>query len=487
MGKLIGGRAELVSRIYRGMDLEMAIYDKAMKNSLYHRATDGVGRTKLSGRDKKFKAAENKFRTSMCNYLDQLSAIEINDFRYMKFSPYYDQFMLSHEVAMAILIKQVAKIEQLGFQERPLFGNPLVELSCGTGTVIKILSSALTESRFKDMKIFANDKSDHMKEIAKAKLEGLSADIFFTDSDISSFDIGQSFQTAMLSQTVHLICEEAVIRQERKANYRKNSNDRHLNSKAEAIEKIYNQLSSDGTFIVIDEEPALLSDGGGPMGPSFAYLFNDSLRAITWERFRYSIMNQLENTRFVTQLMVPIDSIHTMHIIIYRKDQDKLVTKELLPEDKQEKRDEASSKLIEMFRAIENLFLDGMKPQNGQASWLRFLKKREEATFISRKGELPNHETNCIIIDRCIHNMSNQERSKFIKEAVDKIKVGGSLMLIDEWSVPTSASNPIRKSVLRDAYFTRFSNHLDYVGQIRLPILSPYASGMYGFEYRKVL
>ncbi len=496
MGNRVTTRKDYVKRVYGHIERTMNEFDSKMGgHNRYFRGLDSQFKSgsvsteeaqrKLTKHDQKLRSTLSRFKSRMSKLLSVLDDIEINEFRYRKFAPHYDPFMADHERSIDLLLRQLVTIEQIGFT-KPLVGESLVELSAGTGTVLKLLAEALPQDRVAALDIIANDLSAEMRTFALAKLIGFPFRIDYTSQPIATFDAGRKFRTAILSQTLHLISDGEVVKQERKENYMRVNSDRHVNAKFVAVENAYRQLEDDGTFIVIDEQPALLSDGGGPMGPSFAYLFNDSLRAISWERFRYSIMNQMENSRFVTQLMVPIDSIHTMHLVVYRKDQDRVICPEKLPEDRGVERAEASTKIVSMFRAIEDLFLEGMKP-NGKSPWMRFLKKRDSELFISEEGELPESEVNCIILDRILHGMGDRERFDFLQKAIDAVKTGGSLILIDEWPPPKSSPNPIKKSTLRNSYMTRFSTHLDFAGSIRVPISPPFRSGMYGFEYRKVL
>jgi hypothetical protein len=243
-------------------------------------------------------------------------------------------------------------------------------------------------------------------------------------------------------------------------------------------------------MIVLDEWPALLSDRGGPLGSGFAYLFNDSLREIEYEDFKHSIMGEMPGSKFVAQLKVPIDAKHAMHIIIYQKGITRRRNKRTLPDtpENQGLRDQMSRRVVAAFSSIDRRFIESFRIPNG-TPWVPFRHMKPEGIFISKTGDIPDadQEFSSIVIDRVFHNMNRRERHRMLKHAIRALKIGGSLLVVGEWPSRPKSSHPIRKSQLRSKYMKRYSKNLVYGGALRLPIHESYDSGMFGYQYWRVL
>lgn len=428
----------------------------------------------------------------MRDLLDGLSPQEINNLRYRLFAPHYDAHMSRHERAIGYLFRQLVAIEKAAFRPvgKPLIHDRIIELSCGTGTIIKLLSNSLPQSRASRVGITANDLSDDMKAIARKKLAGLPCSVEFTAEDLRSLPFRRrSYGTAILSQTLHLITDDEVVRQERDSGYMFIDGKRHLDPKYRVIRKAWDLLETDGTMIIIDEWPALLSDRGGPLGAGFAYLFNDGLRGIDWSTFQHSIMSEMRGVSYAVQVKVPIDSVHTMYLHVYRKDGDKLERNEALPPGRKfaKARAAAIDRIIDSFKAIDPDFIKSVKPPNRARPWVRFLPIAGSAVHNPKVGGSPSPgRYNCVILSGRIHELSYKKRHKMMLGAIRMLKLGGSLLLIDEFPPPRGSAHPVRHQTDLDAYLDRLSKNLIFGGEIRVPIAPPYTSTMRGYLYRKV-
>ncbi|MFN7990569.1 MAG: class I SAM-dependent methyltransferase [Candidatus Micrarchaeia archaeon] len=421
--------------------------------------------------------------------LEGMSGADINNLRYRIFAPHYDEHMKSHERALELLIRQAILLESVAFPFGPkLINDRILEMSCGTGTVIKLLSEALPPVRTARLRFTANDLSEDMKELAREKVKGLQCKVGFSSQEIGSMAFRSRFGTIILSQTLHLLTDPDVVRQERSSNYMYLDEKRHVSEKFRAIQNAWSLLEPNGTLVIIDEWPALLSDRGGPLGAGFAYLFNDSLRGIDWLTFQNSIMSHMHGSRFVAQLKVPIDSKHKMHLVVYRKDPGKTEKARKLPPGGkfEQARRSAVDTLIRSFRSIDSHFIHSLMPANGEEPLLRFLPMGLGTTLqVGRSGYAGND--GCfdeVHIIRSIHTQSTAQRTRVISEAINSLRPGGSLLLIEEWPAPTKRS--IGKSMLKSGYMDLFAKHIFFAGALRVPISPPYTSGMYGYLYRKV-
>lgn len=432
--------------------------------------------------------SSERYKSRIVELLSGLSAAERNNLVYKMFAPHYDKHMDSHGRAIDFLIRQAAALEAAGLGG--IFHDDIIELSCGTGSVIKSVCDALPAARLRDLVITANDLSDDMKAIAMEKLVYLPCEISYTSQDLMRLMFAKgSFGTAVLSQTLHLLTDEDILMQERAGNYMHIDEKRHLSAKIKAVRDAFSLVRPGGTFIVIDEYPALLSDRGGPLGPGFAYLFNDSLRGVNWATFRNSIMNPIPNARFVAQLKVPIDYKHTMYIWIYRNEPEREGRERRLPNTHHfdAARREAREKLLSLFRAIDRDFIASNSPPNGETPWVRYLPMDPEKTLVVTEGRMDfMTRYNMIVLSGCMHNLSEQERHTLIGDSVHSLDRGGSLLIVDEWRSPRGSRHPISKGHLRDEYMAMHSKHMVFAGSIRVPIIPPANTGMYGYLYRKV-
>jgi 2-polyprenyl-3-methyl-5-hydroxy-6-metoxy-1,4-benzoquinol methylase len=422
--------------------------------------------------------------------LSSLDAVQINNLRYRLFAPHYDHHMKEHERAIASLLRQAVNVEAIGFGGRGLINRDLLELSCGTGTVILQLCEALPPGRAERLQFVANDLSDDMKRIAREKLAGLPCSIEYSSQDLRWLDLPSgSFGTVILSQTLHLITDEEVVNQERASNYMFVDENRHLDEKYWTISRAWESLAPGGTFFLIDEWPALLSDRGGPLGPGFAYLFNDGLRPVAKDTFHVSVMEQMGGCRFVTQLKAPIDSKHQMYLMVYRKEAGPYLGKVPAGPDFAGLRRSASERILEIFRTIEQDFISSMSPANGETPWVNLLPIGSGTRRITdpREELAWGQEVDCVVIDQCMHRMEKYDRFDMIAYAVGALNVGGTLIIIDEWSPPGGSTHPLRQASLKPAYMNRFSKQMVSAGSVRIPIADGFESGMYGYQYRKVL
>ncbi len=422
--------------------------------------------------------------------LSSLDPVSINNLIYKLFAPHYDRHMEGHERSIRFLLRQLFELERAAFNGSGLVGGRILEMSCGTGTVIKLVCDAVGRERAGLMRFTANDISEDMKAVAREKLESLPAQVEFTAEDISRpLSLRRRFDTILLAQTVHLLTDPEVVAQERASNYMHIDSERHLEAKSWVLSSAWDSLETGGLFVIIDEWPALLSDRGGPLGAGFAYLFNDGLRAVDLDILQSSVMQQLAGARFVAQLKVPIDSKHHMHLLAYRKEAARAGSRIPRSPEFGAFRQLASDRVIEAFRAIDPAFIEGMQPTDGSSPWVD-LQPIKEGQLILRPGmEIGDAREirGCIILDRLMHGLDVYDRFDLVSDAVRSLSVGGSLIIIDEWNPPEGAAKAMRLDSLSSSLMLKYRKNMVFAGSIRLPICDGFSSGMYGFEYRKVI
>lgn len=398
--------------------------------------------------------------------LSKLTVLETNNLIYKFFSKHYDHHMTDHRVAIQSLIKQVTMADVIGLNIN-VFGRRNLEMSCGTGTIIRLINDSLPFDR---LPIFfvANEPSPDMKNIAIKKLSDINV-------DFSSFKIGNlnfernSFDTVILSQTLHLLVDEVIISQERQSGYMfVGGQNRHIRAKYNAIMQAYDLIKPGGTFVLIDEWPHLLSDGG-PLGPGFAFLFNENVRFIEQKDLKEKILDRLPNSRFVAELSAPIDNLHTMYLNVYQKE----------PSQEEISIGDAEIKLIEIFKNLDKRFVDSTKPPPRKKPVVNFLKVKKNETF-TYVSELPSGSEcfNCIIITNAFDNLQFEQKLELISKSSTALKTGGSLFLVTELGSKTQNSEADFEKIMDN-----FSDHLVRISSIRIPSA---VSGLYGLHYRKV-
>jgi hypothetical protein len=174
-----------------------------------------------------------------------------------------------------------------------------------------------------------------------------------------------------------------------------------------------------------------------------------------------------------------------MYLHVYRKAKRVGNSKIPISPDFTGARREAFEKVLEIFRTIDRDFIHSIEPSNGETPWIKFLPITDEK-IVSREEDLPSENASCIVLRECMHSLDTYERFDLLAQSVSSLKLGGSLIIIDEWNPPEGSKRPLRLATLRPAYMNRFSKHLVFAGSVRVPISPLHDAGMYGFEYRKV-
>ncbi len=432
-----------------------------------------------------FAKSRETHESKMRALLSSLSAKDINNMLYRIFAPYYDEFMSGHEIAIGRLVRQMSAVEQVAFQgEGPLghiFRDPLLEMSCGTGTVVKLICDSMPEERLALLKVTANDLSDDMKARAYEKLSGYPCSLGFSSTDLYAADFPKnSFGTAVLSQTLHLMSDQDVVAEERSGNYVHMAEDRHMPVKFNLIRKAFDCMKEDGTFLIIDEWPAILSNSGGELGPGFAYLFNDGLRPIDRSALKH-YMNTMPDVHFIAQLSVPIDSRHSMYVLAYRKHSGKVPRSQ--SHAKASDRRIAVSRVVESFIAAEKWFIEAIGTRGAKP-----LPMADAKPHISRRKDPIDIRgpSDCIVLSMRMHHLDHETRLALISSSIESLRLGGSLLIIDEWPPPGNARHKVRLDELKRSCVTHFSAKLMRAGSLRIPIDPHSESGMHGYRYVKI-
>lgn len=427
----------------------------------------------------------------------------------------YDRHMerTGHDDAVGNLLAQIAILDRLyaPYGER-IIGDRILEMSCGTGTVIKRLCDTLPRRRVGKLYIVGNDVSQDMKDIAREKLKELPCPVRFTCHDMRRWPPDPrmrlregSVDTDLDSQSTHLIANEEALREEQEGSCRIGGEDRHIEEKANFTRNGFRLLRDNGVYIKIDEWPAVLSEPENMIDPieeAIAYLFNRTFKPIERDQLRERVMKAIPEARFLAELKVPIWSsngtTHMMYAHIFRKDLGKasrINEERLLPlgPEYEEMRMRAIRRVVEAFTEIDETVRNGFTPPQCCASrWIKFRPITEGPTWEYGEDTVlsSTKRYNLVVLPGVVNRMNPSELRMMLESAVDSLRIGGALLVIDEWKVTPGMAGTngghIRKSDFRDGIARQFGNKLIFAGALRVPIHPDYDSGMYGYLWRKI-
>lgn len=440
----------------------------------------------------------------------------------------YDQHMgEKHDPAVAHLVRQALELHNRNFGTYPatgkvktgvprIFGNGILEMSCGTGTVVKLLCENLSPEDLAGATFIANDTSREMKAKARQKFAQLAqghrpAKIVFGSSDLRRLDVAHPFNTAILSQTLHLISDPALLDKERHPQQTLfEIDDEHLAVKLDVIRGVFRRMDYGDHFILIDEWPAVLTKRAQqrPDEALISALFYEIFRPIKDRAAFSDLMKNIPEACFVAELKSRIDQYHSMYMLIYRKDpiRPKLggpsipTMEEIRASPRllrrlpriETARTAAMDKVFDAFVAIDRQFIDTFKPVNGEAAkWAPFIPLEKATPFectpekLAGKDSLSGATYDTIVLKQVLHEMDDTARQALIKKAIDSLNLGGAIMFIEEWP-PKNAKQPLSSREFRNATMRLYERELVFEGALRQTIMPEYDSGMYGYLYRKM-
>lgn len=413
----------------------------------------------------------------------------------------YDAHMADHVKAMAHLTRKAVLLQSRG--ER-VFGNRILDVSSGTGSVIDLICRSVPPELARQMQFIANDISPEMQEGMVKKIMALPPEIRplvvqrYEDMRALTLKSG-SVHTSVMGQSFHLITDPAMGPL--------NGAGNHNQKKAEVLESMYDITEEDGYAVIMDEWKPILTRRAGM--EIIDTLFHEIFKPM-WEKYAFIEMmkrirmkdregNRVFGARMVAELKAWIDPDHRMYIFIYKKDIDKMYNRGIyLPDFKKNegKREEAVGELIERFKLTDREFVKSFAPDDteGKKDLILFEPFEEMKHIIVDMPRIdfqPGDEA--IIFTRVLHDMPDSLRDLSINNAIKSRRKGGVVIFIDEFHHPmksatqSSKPHPYRKSSLRGDLGINYERDLLFEGALRVPIESGYDSGMYGFMYRKIV
>lgn len=454
----------------------------------------------------------------------------------------YDKHMFNtgHDSAVEYIIRQAAELHRMNFgnytppvhsrsKASRIFGPSVLEMSCGTGTVIKLLCENLPQEDSRNLRVIANDISvDYPKraeeKLAQLKENHLLGSYVLTSEDIRSQSLHaiapKRFNTAILSQTLHLITDperlpwevnpENVLEQ-----------PEHLTIKAKVIKDVFERMAYGDHLLIIDEWPALLTSNPiSPVERLVDRLFHRTFRPVRERSTMILMMQGVADACFVAELKARIDDRHSMYGLIYRKDHNRAKVEfdgefgKPIPGEEELQKDGALHKLVQSCRktairrayeaatAIDTHFREKHLPINGESKFWKAFTELSTGEILwynpDTRAEVESHKKlkekwDTIVISQMLHQIDDVERDDLIERCRSALKTGGALVFIDEW--PAVGSHLIQNRKFRD--LMHMHEELVFEGALRETIvpdrtgpdgrhIKGYDSGEYCYIYRNL-
>lgn len=404
----------------------------------------------------------------------------------------YDSHMSEHEKAIDLLVQKAVHLNTM--TEYPIFGDSILEMTCGTGALIDLLCRRLPREQVGRLGFTANDLTPEMLQKIDIRVRRLPkkrrpASITFTDHDIRTEFPVKPHKTTVFSQTLHLTTDPAIMEFEKDGNFSRGNE--HLHIKKHVIKQAFLNLEANGHFILIDEWDPLLSVIPGGMSGELTDLFTRIFKPVkSRQTFREDIMASTKGARIVFEGKAKIDHRHNMYILIYRKDADKIECRGNYTDSSMgRQRRDAAEKVIEALSGTDRMFIQSFSSRNGGVKFMPFEPKnslritRDGDGALVINGDLEETKYDSVVFDQVMHDMEWGDREQLVRAAIDSLNLGGSLLVVDHWN---KKGNRLGRRELRGMMKTDYEREMMFEATYREPIAKGYDDGIYGFMYRKV-
>jgi len=431
-----------------------------------------------------------------------------------------------HDDAAANVIRQAFALDRnrVNDGKPPVFSGNILEMSCGTGTTIKMVYENVPEEARAGIRFTANDLSPDMQDIAKGKLSTVAgANVDYIRQDLRDLNLPPgTVHAAMFCQTLHLLTQPELLIEEGRAEFTRGSSE-HREVKIEVIKKAFAALEDRGWFMLIDEWSPTITRANldRPLTRQelktemlFLRTFRPILdRGTIWNH----IMRKVPGARFVAELKAPIDKHHSMYLFLYQKQTESNEKeigniaknrRELLRTIEKARRD-AETRLMGNIIEVDAGFRQAYQKMNGGYDWVHFnplyisivpgpdgdgktVRADPAARVVTVSSaadvaELTPNSCDSVIVSYMLHKLSDSEREKLLADAINAIKPKGALIVRDEWNPPAGSEYPIAKHDFRGRVMETFRDVMSFEAALKEDIDPRYdKSKLYGYVYRKI-
>ncbi len=395
----------------------------------------------------------------------------------------YDSHMIDHEMAYEQIVKSLAKIQMLGYD---IYGKRVLEMSSGTGTLIKLACNILPPEVVRGITFYANDESPEMMKVGWEKfskeLLNLPAGIECMFADLSDFPIDVEYDTTKIGSTTHLLVNPQLLEVELSQENKKRKN--HKNAKRRAIQTAgFDCLKDGGYHIHIEEFPAKISLNESSV---VSILFNLIARPLGDPTSLRRIIGSIPEARHFVEFDMDIDGMHGMKTIVYEKDPERIPGRSDTTFPRNGKREYAEAEIaaIEVFDAIDPQFIESYSTEEG----IGFIPLESMVLEHADTDKPVSGKHDGIVLSRqfhCnpFHDMPWDKRVGMMEGLIDAIKPGGAIFVSDLFPGPMH-NERFRKSHLREL-MGEFEDRLMFEGTVRMPLKPEQYQGVYTYMYRK--
>ncbi|HSB47297.1 MAG TPA: class I SAM-dependent methyltransferase [Candidatus Bilamarchaeum sp.] len=339
----------------------------------------------------------------------------------------------------------------------------ILDVSCGTGEVLKKFLDRLPDRVLSRLKIVANDASPAALDVCRETLrpyEGRVKKITYTNMDISEGRLPDGkFHVVLESQSLEFISDDRIIKAKRLGQtIRQDEDEYDKNSKRVAVAALFDKLVPErGLLLIVQEDPMMLSKPGRtPDGVITRMLFDEIFRPIRKEELINDILKAIPGAKFVCDQQVQIDRSHDMYIAVSSRSRKKDArigtyhsSKSVVPQPAALRTsrdfDVHETNIIQAMEGIYPILLERLKKFDGHEQFRPITGTRlvidekkweDEASkpwFWRRNGT-----NDLVIVSGLIHKIGIEQYQRLIDNlnSSGKAKPGTVLLFIDTWPAP---------------------------------------------------
>ncbi len=432
----------------------------------------------------------------------------------------YDEEMIEHEVAIEHLVYMLVALHShsISNDRAGIFGDNLLELSCGSGTIIELLARRLPLELVSQMRITANDISRAMQNDARIKMAGLvnrPAQIEYTNYDIrhlrnpnGSLILPSDHTNVILAQTLPFLTDPALLEQEQNGFVPRRGEHRKV--KMDVLESIFGRkqnltdrlLQTNGHFTLIDEWPWMCSVNKSVIDKLFSMVARSLSDRSNLEHMVFSLVEQGARLRAIFKACIG-KGHHSMYAMDWYIDPVKIERlstgqRSLLRNMRRNDhiREETLRCAIGALTKTDEHFRESYPKSNGR-TWVPFVGLEEVKPHTVHgnskwKNELVGRKHDVVILQE-LHSVPEHERNSFITTAVGKVNVGGALIFADEWEPGPQTETLSRlpkwpKHRIKEEMKTAHEGEMMFQAMLREPFQinsQTFDNGIYLLAYRK--
>lgn len=392
----------------------------------------------------------------------------------------YDKHMQSHVDAIDTLFEGVIKELKTRFR-----GNRkirVLDVSCGTGEVLKRFLDRVPRETLHRIQIVANDASGAALDICKRNLkeyEGKVKRIKYTNHDINDELPEGKYHIVIESQSMEFISDDRIIKARRLGKtIRQDEEGYDKDAKRRLTSALFDRLVPErGVMLMIQEDPMMLTKPArDPDSVITKVLFDEIFRPIRKEELINDVLKAIPGAKFVCDLQAPIDRRHDMYLIASSRIRKKDArmgyhpSRSPAPQHQGERKsrdfDVHERNIVQAMETIYPILaerlrkIDGdietLKPISGTRLVIDRKKWEEEASkphFWRRNGT-----NDLVIVSGIIHSIGIEAYQRLLDNlnSSGKAKEGTVMLFIDEWPAPAGlVDNHVGNSDARKYVYNR--------------------------------